>query len=128
MTEEQLAFFEKATKGVLEGEAGKPVREVTKVTAENLPELDVMMMKNAIPQLEEYNKGDEPFFMSINFTKNHQPNIPTAGYEGKSPGKSKYADAVQELDHHIGNIMDKIKEVGFEGDQKWNIPLGIGIL
>jgi arylsulfatase A-like enzyme len=112
MSQEQLAVFAEITKGILEGEAGKPVREISKVTAENLPELDVMMMKNVLPQLEEYGKGKDPFFMSINFAKNHQPNVAAKGYEGKSPAKSKYADAVQEMDHHVGQIMDKIDELG----------------
>ena len=114
MTKDQLDFFTKATKGVLEGVAGKPAKEVTKVTAENIAELDVMMMKNVLPQLEEYGKGKDPFFMSINFAKNHQPNLPAKGYEGKSPAKSKYADAVQEMDHHVGQIMDKVEELGIE--------------
>ena len=52
--------------------------------------------------------------MSINFAKNHQPNVPAKAFVGKSPAKSKYADAVVELDHNIGQIMDKIRELGIE--------------
>jgi arylsulfatase len=49
--------------------------------------------------------------MSINFAKNHQPNLPSKQFEGKSPAKSKYADAVVEMDYNFGRIMDKIREL-----------------
>lgn len=112
MAADQLAFFEKATTGVLEGEANSPAREVTKVTKDNLAELDMMMMENVMPALEGYAKGKDPFFMSINFAKNHQPNLASKDFVGKSLGKTKYTDAVMELDHNIGRILDKIEELG----------------
>ncbi|MBB6461816.1 arylsulfatase [Flammeovirga kamogawensis] len=113
MTDEQIAFYKKATTGILEGEAGQPVREISKVTEENLPELDVMMTDNVIKQLDTYAKDkDKPFFMSVNFAKNHQPNIPGKDFVGKSAAKTKYADAVCELDHHVGQILDEVERLG----------------
>ena len=114
MSDEMRAYFEKVTKGVLEGEAGGQAREVTAVTDENISELDLNMTVDAIKELEELSKEDNPFFMSINFAKNHQPNLPAKSFAGKSAAKSKYADAVVELDHHIGQIMDKVRELGIE--------------
>ena len=114
MSPETREFFRKVTKGILEGEAGKPVREVSKVTEENISKLDVMMTKTSLEYLEKYAKEGKPFFMSINFAKNHQPNLPAPDFAGKSAAKSKYADAVVELDAHIGQIMDKIRELGIE--------------
>jgi arylsulfatase len=114
MSPELLAYFQKVTTGILEGEAGAPTREVSKVTDENIAELDVMMTKTSLEYLEKYAKEDKPFFMNINFAKNHQPNLPAKGFKGKSTGKSKYADAVVELDTHVGQIMSKIRELGIE--------------
>lgn len=114
MSPEMLAFFKKVTTGVLEGEAGQDVREVSKVTEENIAELDMMMTDNVLKQLDAYGKGKEPFFMSINFAKNHQPNLPSKQFAGKSPAKSKYADAVVEMDYNVGRIMDKIRQLGIE--------------
>lgn len=114
MSPEVRAFFKKSTKGILEGEAGGEVRDTGPVTDENLSELDVKMTASAIKELESLSAKDNPFFMSINFAKNHQPNVPAKAFEGKSPAKSKYADAVVELDHNIGQIMDKIRELGIE--------------
>ncbi|QZE15723.1 arylsulfatase [Halosquirtibacter laminarini] len=114
MSADQLAFFEKATTGILEGNADEPAKEVTKVTRENIGELDMMMMDNVLPQIETYAKSKKPFFMSINFAKNHQPNVPSKQFAGSSPAKTKYADAVQEMDYNVGRILDKIKEMGIE--------------
>lgn len=112
MSPEMAAFFQKVTKGILEGEAGKPVREVSKVTTENIAELDMNMTENVLKQMDIYAKDKKPFFMSINFAKNHQPNLPSKQFKGKSPAKSKYADAVMEMDYNVGRIMDKIKALG----------------
>lgn len=116
MSPEMRDYFKKATKGILEGEAGKPVREKGPVTEENLPELDMHMTDDALAELEHLARQKKPFFMSINFTKNHQPNIPSKEFKGKSAAKTKYADAVVELDYNIGRIMDKIRELGISGN------------
>ncbi|WP_281763030.1 arylsulfatase [Pseudodesulfovibrio nedwellii] len=107
-------FFKKNTTGLLEGEAGKPAREYAKITDENIAELDVEMTKTVLKSMEKYAKGDAPFFMSVNFGKNHQPNLPSKQFQGKSPGKWDYADSVMELDHHIGQILKKVKDLGIQ--------------
>ncbi len=112
MTPEMLAFFQKATTGILEGEAGGKARETSKVTEQNIAELDMMMTENVLKQMEEYQKAGGPFFMCINFAKNHQPNLPSSQFKGKSPAKSKYADCVMEMDYNVGRIMDKIRSLG----------------
>jgi len=114
MSPELRAFFQKVTTGLLEGEAGEPAREVAKINKENIAELDVEMTKTTLEYLEKYANEENPFFMSINFGKNHQPNLPAKAFKGKSPGKWDYADAVVELDHHVGQILDKVKELGIE--------------
>lgn len=112
MSPEMLAFFKKVTIGVLEGEAGGKPREVTKVTEQNIAELDMMMTENVLKQLDAYAKAKDPFFMCVNFAKNHQPNLPSKQFEGKSAAKSKYADAVVEMDANVGRVMDKIRSLG----------------
>ncbi len=107
-------FFQKVTTGILEGEAGGKAREISKVTEENIAELDMMMTENVLKQMDEYAEGKDPFFMSVNFAKNHQPNLPSKQFKGKSPAKSDYADCVMEMDYNVGRIMDKIRELGIE--------------
>jgi len=108
------AMFVKSTTGLLEGEAGRPVREVAKITDDNIGEIDAMSTKVSIEYLDKLAKEGKPFLMSINFGKNHQPNLPGKAFKGKSTAKSKYADCVVELDSHIGMIMDKVRQLGIE--------------
>ncbi|WP_417357535.1 arylsulfatase [Flavobacterium sp.] len=116
MSPEMNEFFQKSTTGVLEGLAGQKARETTKVTEDNIAELDMMMTDNNLKQLEAYAKEGDPFFMCINFAKNHQPNLPSKQFAGKSPAKSKYGDCVMEMDYNVGRIMDKIRELGIAED------------
>ncbi len=112
MPTKMLAYYQKVTTGVLEGVAGSPAKEVSKVTPENIAELDMNMTENVLKQLDTYAQAKKPFFMSVNFAKNHQPNLPSKEFVDKSPAKSKYADCVVEMDYNVGRVMDKIRELG----------------
>jgi arylsulfatase len=46
--------------------------------------------------------------------KVHQPNLPAPEFIHKSISKSKYADAIVELDTRLGRIMDKLKALGLD--------------
>src|SRR4029077_1036468 len=59
-------------------------------------------------------KSGQPFFMSVNFMKVHQPNMPAPEFQYKSLSKSKYADSVVENDTRIGRILDKIRALGLD--------------
>jgi arylsulfatase len=52
--------------------------------------------------------------MSINFSANHQPNLPSKAFVGASTVKNKYGDKVVELDTHTGTILKKINELGLD--------------
>jgi arylsulfatase A-like enzyme len=52
--------------------------------------------------------------MSINFMKVHQPNMPHPDFIGKSMDKTKYADSIVENDSRIGDIMNKVHELGLD--------------
>ena len=127
MGPDALEFFEKTTTGIKRGESGKPSYEFARVTEYNISELDMVMTESAIKQMKEYVNNDKvygsnPFFMSINFGKNHQPNLPAQGtisedktnFTYSSLGKSKYSDSVVEMDYNVGRIMDTIRELNIE--------------
>src|SRR5262245_11960186 len=104
MPAELRAMFVKVTKGALEGTAGQPAREVFKINGQyvNTPEkgvvgipfFDEYVEKASIEYLDKASKSGKPFFMSINFMKVHQPNMPHPDFEHKSMSKSKYADSI----------------------------------
>jgi len=112
MPDDIRAQWVKGTKGALEGEAGKPYREVRKIDGKVIPFLDQYTEEESLKWLKENAKKDKPFFMEISFAKNHQPNLPHPDYAGKSAGKNKYADCIVELDARIGRIMDEVRNLG----------------
>jgi arylsulfatase A-like enzyme len=125
MSPELRAMFAKVTKGSLSGNAGEKAHENWKVNGEyvdtpekgvvGIPYLDKYIEQAGIEFLEDAAKNpDQPFFININFMKNHQPNMPDPDFKGKSMSKSKYADAVVELDTRIGNVMAKLEELGLD--------------
>jgi len=124
MSPELRAFFNKVTKGMLSGKAGSPAKEDFKINGEyvNTPEkgvvgipfLDEYIEKAATEHLDKVGKSGKPFFMSINFMKVHQPNLPHPDFIHKSLLKSKYADSLVENDARIGHILDKVRAMGLD--------------
>jgi arylsulfatase A-like enzyme len=123
MSDEVRDMFAKVTKGALSGNAGEAVTQDFMVNGEyvNTPEqgmvgipfLDEYVESAAIEFLEDAAKDpNTPFFINVNFMKNHQPNMPHPDFEGKSISKTPYADSVVELDTRIGNLLDKLDELG----------------
>ena len=123
MSPELRQMFQKVTTGSLSGNAGEKAHEDWKVNGEyedtpdkgvvGIPFLDAYVEKAGIEFLEDAAKNpDTPFFININFMKNHQPNLPAPEFEGKSISKSKYADSVVELDSRVGDLLDKLDELG----------------
>jgi len=118
-------MFDKVTKGSLSGLAGQQAKQDWKVNGEyvdtpekgvvGIPFLDKYVEQSGLKFLADAAKNpDQPFFININFMKNHQPNLPAPEFEHKSLSKSKYADAVVELDTRVGRIMDKLRELGLD--------------
>ncbi|OAI13137.1 arylsulfatase [Methylomonas lenta] len=128
MPTELREMFQKVTKGSLSGTAGGKTIEEFKVNGQyvntpvidgkegvvGIPFYDAYVEKASIEHLEKVAKSDKPFFMSVNFMKVHQPNMPHPDYIGKSISKSKYADSLVENDSRIGRIIDKVRELGLD--------------
>jgi arylsulfatase len=117
-------MFQKVTKGSLSGKAGETAKEDFKINGQyvNTPEkgvvgipfFDEYVEKASLEYLDKAAKAGKPFFMSINFMKVHQPNMPAPEFEHKSLSKSKYADSIVENDTRIGRIVDKVRALGLD--------------
>ena len=124
MDPELREMFNKVTKGALSGKAGEKATEDFKVNGQyvNTPEkgvvgvpfFDEYVEKAAVEYLDKAGKSGKPFFISVNFMKVHQPNLPHPDFVHKSLSKSKYADSVVENDTRIGRVLDKVRELGLE--------------
>ena len=128
MSPELRAMFNKVTKGALSGKAGEKAAEEFKINGQyvNTPVIDGKPGVVGIPFFDEYvekatldyldrnAKSGKPFFMSVNFMKVHQPNMPAPEFVHKSISKSKYADSVVENDTRIGRVLDKVRALGLD--------------
>ena len=128
MPEDLRALFQRVTKGALSGDAGQPAKEEFKINGQyvdtpvinggegvvGIPFFDSYVENASLEYLDRNARSTQPFFMSINFMKVHQPNMPAPEFEHKSLSKSKYADSVVENDTRIGRILDKIRALGLD--------------
>lgn len=124
MSPELREMFNKVTKGALSGKAGEKVIEEFKINGQyvntpgkgvvGIPFFDEYVEKASIEYLDKVGKSGKPFFMSVNFMKVHQPNMPHPDFKHKSLSKSKYADSVVENDTRIGRIVDKVRQLGLD--------------
>jgi arylsulfatase len=124
MSADLRAMFAKVTKGAMSGNAGETAKEEWKINGQyvdtptqgvvGIPFFDRYVEKASLEYLDRNAKSSTPFFMSINFMKVHQPNMPDPDYIHKSFSKSKFADSVVEVDARIGRIMDKIRALGLD--------------
>jgi arylsulfatase A-like enzyme len=118
------AMFDQVTKGALSGKAGGKAVEEFKINGQyvNTPEkgvigipfFDEYVEKASLEYLDQAAKSDKPFFMSVNFMKVHQPNMPHPDFIHKSMSKSKYADSLHENDTRIGRVLDKVRALGLD--------------
>jgi arylsulfatase A-like enzyme len=124
MSPELRAMFQKVTKGSLSGKAGEQAKQDFKVNGEyvNTPEkgvvgipfLDEYVEKAGLEFLDKAAKSGKPFFISINFMKVHQPNLPAPEFVHKSMSKTKFADSIVEADTRIGRVLDKVRALGLD--------------
>ena len=91
-----------------EGTAGKPATRVARINWDYLAEFDVRQADSAIAFIKQNAKGANPFFMSVNFMKLHNPTNPAKAFRGKTH-LGQYSDSVLELDSNLGRIMDTIR-------------------
>jgi arylsulfatase len=124
MSPELRAMFQRVTKGALSGNAGEAPHEDFKINGQyvntpaqgvlGIPFFDDYVEKASLDYLDRAARAGAPFFMSINFMKVHQPNLPQPDYIGSSMSKSKFADSVVELDSRVGRIVDKVRALGLD--------------
>lgn len=69
------------------------------------------MQEKALDVLDYFIEEEQPFFLYYPSHLVHGPILPHKEFEGKS-GIGPYGDYVLQLDHYVGEIVDKLKEKG----------------
>lgn len=74
-------------------------------------ELTRLYTDEAIAFIEQQQQQQKPFFVYLPHTMLHEPVAASGEFKGKSQW-GLYGDAIQELDHHVGRLLDALKRLG----------------
>ena len=79
-------------------------------TEEAVDNLDQDCAAYSVGFIRRAAKEEKPFFLEHSIVKVHYDNIPGKGYQGRSPAKTAFQDAVVEVDDIVGRLMAALKE------------------
>ena len=99
---------------IVEAVAGGPLRTVKPYTREVRAEIDTNeLLPKSIDFMKRQTAAGKPFFLYLPFSMGHFPNLPSKQFAGKSR-IGQYGDKLMEGDHHVGQILDTLKELGVD--------------
>ncbi len=87
------------------------------LTGSDFAHVDVTpnFVERSIRYIEERAKTGEPFFLYLPLPSPHTPILPIDAFKGKS-GTNYYGDFVQQVDWHMGQIMEALENAGVADD------------
>jgi arylsulfatase len=103
------------TPHILEGRKGEKTREGAVFNYDARRRIDAEATRRAIDFMRRSRKAGKPFFAYVPFINVHFPTLPHPDFQGKTRA-GDFADAVAELDHRVGQILDALKEMEIEED------------
>jgi arylsulfatase A-like enzyme len=98
---------------ILESKRGEKPKnvEVYDLTQRRL--IDTEITKRSIEFIKKNAAAGTPFYCYVPFTLVHYPTLAHPDFKGKS-GNGEFADSLAEMDHHVGEIVDAVKNAGIE--------------
>ncbi len=89
----------------------KTIYQAGELTVKNTPRAQVTkIFTDKAIEFIEANK-DEPFFLYLPHPMPHTPLAASKKFKGKSAG-GLYGDVIEELDFHVGRVLDTVEELG----------------
>lgn len=79
----------------------------------NLDTLMARYNQEALQFIENATKANQPFFLYFAYNQVHVPLFASKEFRGSSR-RGLYGDAIQEMDHSIGLVLDKLTELGID--------------
>lgn len=99
---------------IVEAVAAGPLRTVKPYTREVRAEIDTNeLLPKSIDFMKRQTAAGKPFFLYLPFSMGHFPNLPSKQFAGQSR-IGQYGDKLMEGDHHVGQILDTLKELGVD--------------
>jgi arylsulfatase len=103
------------TQKVLAAKGGEKARVVGELTNEYRGFIDSDITDRAVAYIRQHAQGDQPFFLYVPFINPHNPVVAHPDFQGKSGGGA-YSDALMEIDHNTGRILDAIADENIRED------------
>src|SRR6266567_8377580 len=98
---------------IVEAVAGGQLRTVKPYTREVRAEIDIELVAKSIDFMKRQKAIGKPFFLYLPFSMGHFPNLPSKEFAGKSQ-IGQFGDKLMEGDHHVGQILDTLKQLGVD--------------
>jgi arylsulfatase len=100
-------------RGVIHSFSDGRITDTGPLTRKRMETIDEEVTTKALDFMERAKKAQKPFFLWWNSTRMHIFTHLKAESEGKT-GLGVYADGMVEHDGHVGQVLDKLKELGLE--------------
>src|SRR5262245_38997082 len=100
---------------IWEGKAGEPSRKVKVFDLDTRRTLDREAAQRGIAFMERNVKAKRPFFFYYPITQIHFPTLANPDFAGTT-GAGDIGDAMGDVDHSTGLVLDAIKRIGIERD------------
>ena len=109
----QDAEFKKryGPRGVIHSFADGRIEDTGPLTKKRMETIDEEITEQALRFIDEAHQADKPFFVWYNTTAMHFRTHPAAKHKGKS-GQGDYNDVMVAHDENIGQMLDKLDELG----------------
>lgn len=100
---------------VMEGRRGEPARELHVYDLEARRAIDAELTARTIDFMRRSRDAGRRFFAYVPLTQLHYPTLPHRDFAGRS-GAGDFADAMMEMDHRVGEMVDAVAALGLADD------------
>jgi arylsulfatase A-like enzyme len=100
---------------VMEGRKGQQARGLQVYDLEARRRIDGELTDRTIDFMTRQSKAHQPFFAYVPLTQLHYPTLPHRDFAGKT-GAGDFADAMTEMDHRVGQMLDALAALGIADD------------
>ncbi len=101
--------------GLVKAKKGENLTVVSPLNLTSMAFVDEQCTDRAIAFIENQSNSTEPFFIYLPFTRTHFPSVQNPKWAGKS-SKGPYGDGLMELDYHVGQVLDALRDAGIENN------------